>query len=221
MVCVTDRTPLPSETLSPLAERVDRVLAAYGYELSTAIDAIDAAVPGVGGLFAPATDDADLRAALEEVLAAETRPSGPDRPLATGHAVLYVDGSSRGNPGPAGAGAVVQDEDGEALLRLGGPVGSRTDNNTAEYAALRLGLTQLLAHFDPASVEVRIDSRTVIRSVWEDQVDPDPAFRQHRAAVVDVLADVPGDDWRHLADSDPNPADALATVGADIAGLGP
>ena len=216
-----DRTPLPSEPLSPLAETVDRVLAAYGYEVSTAVDAIDAAVPGIGGLFAPDTDDAELRAAIDAVLAAEDHPSGPERQLSTGRAILYVDGSSRGNPGPAGAGAVVQDEDGETLLSLGRPVGSRTDNNTAEYAALHLGLTQLLAQFDPTSVEVRIDSRTVIRSVWEDRVDPDPAFSQHRAAVVDVLAAVPGDDWRHLADSDPNPADALATVGADIAGLGP
>ncbi|WP_346775260.1 ribonuclease HI family protein [Halomicrobium mukohataei] len=221
MVTVTTARDLPSESLSPLAERVERVLAAYDYEVSAAIDAIDAAVPGIGGLFEPGTEPAELRAAIEHVLAADDHETRVDRDLAGETAILYVDGSSRGNPGPAGAGAVVQDEAGESLLRLARPVGSRTDNNTAEYAALVLGLARLLAQFEPARIEVRIDSRTVIRSVWEERADPGAQFREYRAAVVALLERAPDDDWRHLADSDPNPADALATVGADIAALGP
>jgi len=210
---------LPSEHLSPLSGEVRDVLASHDYEVTAAITAIDDAVPGIGGLFDPATDAATLRAALGDV-------SGPDeagerQTLLNGEAILYVDGSSRGNPGPAGAGAVIQDGDGETLVELGTPVGAQTDNNTAEYVALYLGLTQLLARFDPERVEVRIDSMTVIRSVWEEQFDPGEQFRDYRAAVVDVLADVPAHDWTHLADHEPNPADALATVGADIAALGP
>ena len=101
---------LAAEPLSPLAERVDEVLARVGYELDAAIDAIDAAVPGFGGLFDPNTSTAALRTALDEVLASDL-----DRPpivAADAEAfVLYVDGSSRGNPGPAGAGAVILDAD--------------------------------------------------------------------------------------------------------------
>lgn len=212
------RTDLPSEHLSPLSEAVLDVLASHGYEVDATIAAIDDAVPGIGGLFGPETDAATLRTALEDVAAAE---AGAGQTLTDGAAILYVDGSSRGNPGPAGAGAVIQDGDGETLVELGAPVGARTDNNTAEYVALYLGLTQLLARFDPETVEVRIDSMTVIRSVWKEQVDPGEDFREYRAAVVDVLAEVPAHDWTHLADHEPNPADALATVGADIAALGP
>jgi len=75
-----------------------------------------------------------LRRALESLLASDlTRPPVQE----TGDAfVLYVDGSSRGNPGPAGAGAVIMDADEEPLARLGRPVGARTGNNTAEYVAL-------------------------------------------------------------------------------------
>ena len=210
---------LPSEHLSPLADDVRDVLASHGYEVDRTIEAIDDAVPGIGGLFDPATDASALRTALADLRDGD--PSVETKPLPDGAAILYVDGSSRGNPGPAGAGAVIQDGDGETLVELGTPVGAQTDNNTAEYVALYLGLTQLLARFDPERVEVRIDSMTVIRSVWEEQFDPGEQFRDYRAAVVDVLADVPAHDWTHLADHEPNPADALATVGADIAALGP
>jgi ribonuclease HI len=216
-----DRERLPAEALSPLAARVDEALALYGYEIGPAIDAIDAAVAGYGGLFDPGTTDGERRAALEDVIAAGPPASSPSSSSAdaeVAEVVLYVDGSSRGNPGPAGAGAVVQ-ADGTAL-RLGRPVGSHADNNVAEYAALHLGLDAVAARYDPAAVEVRIDSMTVVDAVWGD-ADSRPAATPYRRAIDDLLAALPAHEWTHLVDSDPNPADARATVGADIAALGP
>ena len=216
----TDDRRLPAEPLSPLAARVDEVLALYGYELAAAIEAIDDAVPGIGGVFGPSTSAAALRAALDDA-AADAAPGSLDPlPAATGaRVVLYVDGSSRGNPGPAGAGAVVR-VDGAAVARLGRPVGSRTDDNAAEYAALQLGLETLSRRCSPAAVEVRIDSMTVVDDVW-GEASPMPSCRAYSAAVSELLSELPADEWTHLADSDPNPADARATVGADIAALGP
>ncbi len=52
---------------------------------------------------------------------------------------LYVDGASRGNPGPAGAGALIKDPSAQVLRRLKKFLG-RTTNNVAEYSALVLGL---------------------------------------------------------------------------------
>lgn len=218
MVAVSDR--LPGEYLPPLPAQVDAVLAAVGYELSTAIDAVDDEVPGYGGLFDPATAHGDLRDALERLQSTDlARPAVPD-PTGDGF-VLYVDGSSRGNPGPAGAGAVILDADGTELARLGRPVGSRTGNNTAEYVALQLGLTELTERYDPRSVEVRIDSMTVIRDVWGGDDPTEPGVDAYSDAVAELLAGIPEHRYTHLADSDPNPADALATVGADIAAIGP
>jgi len=187
--------------------------------MTAATDAIDDAVAGYGGLFDPATTPGELRHALEDLLASGfTRPAVSE-PAADGF-VLYVDGSSRGNPGPAGAGAVITDAAGTRLARLGRPVGSRTGANTAEYAALQLGLSGLLARYEPHRLEVRIDSMTVIQDIWGGDDPTEPGVEAYSEAIVAALANVPDGQYTHLADSDPNPADALATVGADIAALG-
>ncbi|MEE9613868.1 MAG: RNase H family protein, partial [Thermodesulfobacteriota bacterium] len=55
--------------------------------------------------------------------------------------VLYVDGASRGNPGEAGAGAVVKDKKGKTLKRLKRRLGTAT-NNEAEYQALLMALRE-------------------------------------------------------------------------------
>jgi ribonuclease HI len=216
---VTDE-PLPAEHLPPLAGLVDQVLADVGYEMAAATDAIDDAVPGYGGLFDPATSPVELRRALESLSASGlSRPPTPEP--ADDTFVLYVDGSSRGNPGPAGAGAVILDAEEAQLARLGRPVGSRTGNNTAEYVALQLGLSELLARYEPRRLEVRIDSMTVIRDVWGGDDPTEPGVETYSEAVATALSSVPEHRYTHLADSDPNPADALATVGADIAAFGP
>jgi ribonuclease HI len=196
------------------------VLACLGYDVSVAIEAIDDEVSGFGGLFDPTTTRAELRHALEELLASDL--ARPPVPEATGDSfILYVDGSSRGNPGPAGAGAVIMDETEEELARLGRPAGSHTGNNTAEYVALQLGLAELLTRYEPRTLEVRIDSMTVIRDVWGGDDPTEPGTERYSDAIAALLSRVPDHHYTHLADSDPNPADALATVGADIAALGP
>ena len=216
---MTDES-LPAEHLSALATLVDDVLARLGYEMAAAIDAIDDAVSGYGGLFDPTTTRVELQEALERLLASElTRPPVPVP--ASDELVLYVDGSSRGNPGPAGAGAVILDTAGDELARLGRPVGARTGNNTAEYVALQLGLSQLLARYTPRSLEVRIDSMTVIRGVWRGNDPTEPGMETYSKAIMEALSSVPDHRYTHLADRNPNPADALATVGADIATFGP
>jgi ribonuclease HI len=214
-----ERERLPAETLSPLATRVDELLALYRYELTPAIDAINAAIAGYGGLFDPETTGDEIRTAIGELLEAgppQSQQGATDS--AVSRIVLYVDGSAHSN-GPAGAGAVIQADE-TPIARLGRPVGSRTNNNVAEYAALHLGLQALTARCDPASVEIRIDSMTVINHIWGDSESTVQAT-PYSTAITDHLSTLPAHEWTHLADSDPNPADARATVGADIAALGP
>jgi ribonuclease HI len=77
--------------------------------------------------------------------------------------VVYVDGGSRGNPGPAGVGVVITDPDGAELARANDYIGEAT-NNTAEYRALLLGLERASA-LGAREVEVVNDSQLVERQV--------------------------------------------------------
>jgi len=80
--------------------------------------------------------------------------------------VVYCDGGSRGNPGPAAIGAVVYDAippDAKRLATVSECIGSTT-NNVAEYRALIAGL-EAAAEFPARAVRVRADSLLVIRQL--------------------------------------------------------
>jgi len=56
---------------------------------------------------------------------------------------IYVDGASRGNPGPAAIGVVIRDEAGAAMAKLSSCIG-RATNNQAEYTALITALQEAM-----------------------------------------------------------------------------
>ena len=70
---------------------------------------------------------------------------------------MFADGGSRGNPGPAGYGALVSDAGtGEVLAELSDSLGTAT-NNAAEYSGLVAGLRAAAGLAPGADVEVRVD----------------------------------------------------------------
>jgi len=79
--------------------------------------------------------------------------------------IVEADGGSRGNPGPAGYGALVRDAGtGEVLAEESESLGTVT-NNVAEYSGLIAGL-RAAARIDPhASVQVRMDSKLVVEQM--------------------------------------------------------
>lgn len=79
--------------------------------------------------------------------------------------LVEADGGSRGNPGPAGYGAVVLDPvSGEALAEAAEFIGTAT-NNVAEYKGLLAGL-RAARDLDPeATVHVRMDSKLVVEQM--------------------------------------------------------
>lgn len=78
--------------------------------------------------------------------------------------VLYGDGASRGNPGPAAYGAVVYDNSGNVVAELGENLGVRT-NNYAEYQAVIAGLRHIESNWPGAKVLVRMDSKLVVEQL--------------------------------------------------------
>jgi probable phosphoglycerate mutase len=79
--------------------------------------------------------------------------------------IVEADGGSRGNPGPAGYGALVRDADtGRLLAERAASVG-RATNNVAEYGGLVAGLQAALDLDASAEVEVRMDSKLVVEQM--------------------------------------------------------
>ncbi|MEU4446596.1 bifunctional RNase H/acid phosphatase [Actinosynnema sp. NPDC050801] len=77
--------------------------------------------------------------------------------------VVEADGGSRGNPGPAGYGAVVLDASGEVLAERSAGIGVAT-NNVAEYQGLIAGL-RAAAELGASTVDVRMDSKLVVEQM--------------------------------------------------------
>jgi ribonuclease H / adenosylcobalamin/alpha-ribazole phosphatase len=78
--------------------------------------------------------------------------------------IIEADGGSRGNPGPAGYGAVVRDADTGALLaEASGGLGTTT-NNVAEYSGLIAGLRAAVQE-GAQSAEARLDSKLVVEQM--------------------------------------------------------
>ncbi|WP_229857170.1 reverse transcriptase-like protein, partial [Streptomyces anandii] len=79
--------------------------------------------------------------------------------------IVEADGGSRGNPGPAGYGAVVLDAaTGEPLTEAAEYLGVVT-NNVAEYRGLLAGLRAAHALDPGAAVHVRMDSKLVVEQM--------------------------------------------------------
>ena len=76
---------------------------------------------------------------------------------------IFIDGSSRGNPGHAGCGVVIKDAQGIVLLEEGYSLGEMT-NNSAEYSALIVALEQALV-LRAESVRVYADSELLVRQM--------------------------------------------------------
>jgi probable phosphoglycerate mutase len=92
--------------------------------------------------------------------------------------VAEADGGSRGNPGPAGYGALVADaQTGEVLAELHDSLGTTT-NNVAEYSGLLAALRAAGDLAPGADVEVRMDSKLVVEQMSGRWKIKDPGLRE-------------------------------------------
>ncbi|MDR1790501.1 MAG: reverse transcriptase-like protein [Propionibacteriaceae bacterium] len=92
-------------------------------------------------------------------------PADPDAAPVAPTLILRADGGSRGNPGPAAYGALVEDAaTGEILNSEGLAIGEAT-NNVAEYSGLIAALEMAREIAPDAAIEVRMDSKLVIEQM--------------------------------------------------------
>ena len=136
------------------------------------------------------------------------------------HFTLYADGGSRGNPGPAGAGAVVFDTLGKRVLEVADYLGVAT-NNIAEYEAVLRGLTKLRDEFLPehlksAKVTVKMDSKLVIEQLKGNYKVKHPNLVPRYLEVKNIIArSFPNIEYIHVPRELNKDADALANRAMD------
>jgi len=132
---------------------------------------------------------------------------------APGRVIVNCDGAARGNPGPAGAGAVVVDEDGAVLAEVAEGLGETT-NNVAEYTAVIRGLEEA-QRLGASEVLLRSDSQLLINQLTGRYRVKAPHLQPLHKRVRDLMRAFTRVDLEHVPRERNTAADSLANLGVD------
>ena len=128
--------------------------------------------------------------------------------------LIYTDGAARGNPGPAGLGAILRDaETGETLAELATYLGVRT-NNVAEWSAVEAALDEAL-RLGASHVDLRMDSELVARQIAGIYKVKHPDLKPIHARVMAQLGRLQGYTVGHVPRALNTDADRLSNVAID------
>lgn len=131
---------------------------------------------------------------------------------------LRTDGASRGNPGPAGAGIVIEDDAGMKLKTMHRWLGHMT-NNEAEYHALIDGL-KAVTEWKPDELEVCLDSKLVVEQMNGGYRIKDPRMQDLSARAKGLLGNFAQVRIKHVEREQNVRADYLANLAIDEHGKG-
>jgi ribonuclease HI len=128
--------------------------------------------------------------------------------------LIYTDGAARGNPGPAGLGAVLRDAvTGVPVAELARYLGIRT-NNYAEWTAVEAALDEAL-RLGATHVDLRLDSELVARQISGRYRVKHPSLQPIHARVMAQLARLSGYTVAHVPRELNKEADRLSNVAID------
>jgi ribonuclease HI len=126
---------------------------------------------------------------------------------------LRTDGASRGNPGPAGIGAVIEADGTGEQIELCAYIGETT-NNVAEYRALLLALAEA-EKLSPASITVRSDSELLVRQLKGEYKVKSARLKPLFREAVRRLRRFPSARILHVGREENKKADLLANRAID------
>ncbi len=129
--------------------------------------------------------------------------------------LLSTDGGARGNPGPAGAGWVIKDENGAIILEHGQYLGETT-NNVAEYTALieALKSSKTLGGTD---LEISMDSELIVKQMLGEYKIKQPHLQELAAKVKRLLAEFDNYSFKHILREFNKEADRMVNQAIDKA----
>lgn len=134
--------------------------------------------------------------------------------------LIYTDGAARGNPGPAGAGAILRDAETRATVaEIAEPLGHAT-NNVAEWTAVLLALEEA-QRLGATHVDLRMDSQLVARQITGVYRVKHADLQPIHAAVMRLLRGLEGYTVGHVPRELNKDADRLSNVAIDGGGARP
>ena len=125
----------------------------------------------------------------------------------------YIDGGSRGNPGVAGYGVLVLDENGQTIAELAGHLGIQT-NNFAEYSALLVALEFARSH-QIQGLRVFADSELLVKQVKGVYRVKNPGLKALHSKAKQLISTLRSFSIHHLPREKNQEADRLANLGMD------
>jgi ribonuclease HI len=127
--------------------------------------------------------------------------------------VAYIDGGARGNPGPAGYGVRIEDEQGMLVEEFSGYLGSAT-NNVAEYNGLVAALKYAQQH-GHRNVRIKSDSELLVKQMRGEYRVKNPGlqalYQQARTIAMGLDRIV----YEHVRREQNKDADRLANLAMD------
>lgn len=130
----------------------------------------------------------------------------------------WIDGGARGNPGPAGYGAHIEDADGNVLAELHGGLGVAT-NNVAEYNGLLAALQWAVDH-NRRQVHVRADSELLVKQMRGEYKIKNEGLKPLAARARLLCASLDRVTFEHVRREKNKDADRLSNLGMDEAEAG-
>jgi probable phosphoglycerate mutase len=127
--------------------------------------------------------------------------------------IAHCDGGSRGNPGPSGYGAVIEDSKGRVLAELSEFVGIQT-NNFAEYSGLLASLDFALSH-GHNHLRVISDSELMVKQIQGKYQVKSPGLRPLYDQAKKKIAQLDGFEIVHALRHKNKDADRLANQAMD------
>ncbi|MBI4088907.1 ribonuclease HI family protein [Candidatus Kaiserbacteria bacterium] len=132
---------------------------------------------------------------------------------------IHADGGARGNPGPAGAGAIIRDEFGISVASVFKFLGHQT-NNFAEYEAVILAfeaLTKIVPSVERETTEVvvKLDSELIVKQMRKEYKVRNPILKEQQARLAQVAAAFGSVSFTHVPREENSDADALANAAMD------
>jgi len=131
--------------------------------------------------------------------------------------IIYTDGGARGNPGPAGIGAVLKNKEGKTVATISEYIGEAT-NNQAEYRAVVVALGKA-KKLGAQELEFYLDSELVVKQLNREYKVKDKNLAPLFVKIYNAVLSFKKVTFKHIGREKNEEADRLVNKAIDSRGM--